>query len=110
MQQAILPDADENLQLTMQSYKAGEIAFRDVLSAQETYAHSQIAFIETLTELHKVVVEINGLQLTGGLNPAAIGSAIQTQPGGAAQRQRALLKELQDRSSKQLLPAAQFAQ
>jgi cobalt-zinc-cadmium efflux system outer membrane protein len=110
LQQAILPDAEANLQLAMQSYKVGEIAFRDVLSAQETYAHSQIALIETLTELQKVVVEIKGLELTGGLNPAAIGSAIQTQPGGAAQRQRALLKELQDRSSKQLLPAAQFAQ
>ena len=110
LKQAILPNADENLKLTMQSYKAGEIAFRDVQAAQETYAHSQVAFIETLTELQKVVVEITGLQLTGGLNPAAIGSAIQSQLGGAAQRQRVLLKELQDRSSKQLLPAAQFAQ
>jgi cobalt-zinc-cadmium efflux system outer membrane protein len=110
LKQAILPGADENLKLTMQSYKAEEIAFREVLAAQETYAHSQIAYIEALTELRKVVVEITGLQLTGGLNPASIGSAIQMQPGGTAQRQRALLKELQDRSSKQLLPAAQFAQ
>jgi len=110
LKEAILPGADENLKLTMQSYKAGEIAFRDVLAAQETYAHSQIAYIEAQTELKKVVVEITGLQLTGGLNPASIGSAIQMQPGGTGQRQRALLKELQDRSSKQLLPAAQFAQ
>ena len=110
LKQAILPNADENLQLTMQSYKAGEIAFRDVRAAQETYAQSQVAYIETLTELQKVVVEITGLQLTGGLNPAALGSAIQSQPGGAMQRQRVLLKDLQDRSSKQLLPAAQFAQ
>lgn len=110
LRQAILPGAEENLRLTMQSYKAGEIAFRDVLMAQETYAQSQIALIETQTELKKVVVEITGLQLTGGLNPAAIGSAIQMQPGGAGQRQRALLKELQDRSSKQLLPAAQLGQ
>ena len=47
------------------------------------------------------------MQLTGGLNPAAIGSAIQMQPGGG-QRQRALLQEVQDRATKQLLPAAQI--
>ncbi len=34
--------------------------------------------MEALTELHTVVTEINGLQLTGGLNPAAIGSAFKT--------------------------------
>ncbi|MEI8019107.1 MAG: hypothetical protein WCH39_12970, partial [Schlesneria sp.] len=58
---------------------------------------------------HKVITEIEGLQLTGGLNPAAIGSAIQNQMGGGTQRQRALLNELQDSNSKQLLPAAQFS-
>ncbi|MDB5342041.1 MAG: hypothetical protein JWP89_418 [Schlesneria sp.] len=65
---------------------------------------------EALTELHKVITEIQGLQLTGGLNPVAIGSAIQNQPGGNAQRQRVLLKEVQDRAARQLLPAAQIGQ
>ena len=67
-----------------------------------------MAYVESLTELYKVVAEIDGLQLTGGLKPAAIGSAIQTQPGGSSQRQRALLNEVSDRVSKQLLPAAQI--
>ena len=108
LKQAILPNTEENLKLAMQLYTAGESAFSPVLVAQQSYFESQMAYVEALTELHKVVTEINGLQLTGGLNPAAIGSAIQTQPGGTAQRQRGLLKEVQDRATKQLLPAAQI--
>jgi cobalt-zinc-cadmium efflux system outer membrane protein len=108
--QFILPDAEENLKLTQRAFEGGEIAFRDVLIAQQTNAQSRMAYIEALTELRKVVTEIDGLQLTGGLNPAAIGSAIQSQPGGSTQRQRALLNEVQDRASKQLLPAAQIGQ
>ena len=108
LKQAILPNTEENLKLATQLYTAGETAFAPVLVAQQSYFESQMAYVEALTELHKVVTEINGLQLTGGLNPAAIGSAIQTQPGGSAQRQRALLNEVQDRAAKQLLPAAQI--
>ncbi len=108
LKQGILPNTEENLKLARELYVAGETAFAPVLVAQQSYFESQMAYVEALTELHKVVTEINGLQLTGGLNPAAIGSAIQTQPGGSAQRQRALLNEVSDRASKQLLPAAQI--
>ncbi|MBS0207773.1 MAG: TolC family protein [Planctomycetes bacterium] len=107
LKESILPAVEENLKLTMTAYKGGEISFRDVLTAQEAYAQSQIARIEAITEAHKVAVEITGMQLTGGLNPAAIGSAIQSQPGGS-QRQRALLQDVQDQATKQLLPAAQI--
>ena len=108
LRDTILPSAEENLQLSQQLYATGETAFAPVLVAQQTYFHSKVAYVESLTELHKVVTEIQGLQLTGGLNPAAIGSAIQNQPGSGAQRQRALFSNLQDRASKQLLPAAQI--
>jgi cobalt-zinc-cadmium efflux system outer membrane protein len=107
LKESILPAVEENLKLTMTAYKGGQISFREVLTAQEEYAQSQIARIEAVTEAHKVAVEISGMQLTGGLNPAAIGSAIQTQPGGG-QRQRALLQDVQDQATKQLLPAAQI--
>ena len=110
LKQGILPNTEENLKLATQLHTAGETAFAPVLLAQQAYFESQIAYVEALTEVHKVATEIQGLQLTGGLNPAAIGSAIQNQPGGASQRQRALLKEVQDRASKQLLPAAQIGQ
>jgi cobalt-zinc-cadmium efflux system outer membrane protein len=110
LKQGILPNTEENLKLATQLHTAGETAFTPVLLAQQAYFESQIAYVEALTEVHKVATEIQGLQLTGGLNPAAIGSAIQNQPGGTSQRQRALLKEVQDRASKQLLPAAQIGQ
>ena len=110
LKQSIIPKSEEYLKLAMQIYAAGESNFASVLTAQQTYFHSQVAYVEAVTELHKVVAEINGLQLTGGLNPPEIGSAIQMQRGGTGQRQKVLLKELQDRASKQLLPAAQIAQ
>eukprot|EP00456_Euglypha_rotunda_P013022 TRINITY_DN1379_c0_g2_i4.p2 TRINITY_DN1379_c0_g2~~TRINITY_DN1379_c0_g2_i4.p2 ORF type:complete len:534 (-),score=104.34 TRINITY_DN1379_c0_g2_i4:1568-3169(-) len=110
LQQSIIPNTEENLKLATQLHSAGETAFTPVLLAQQAYFESQVAYVEALTEVHKVATEIQGLQLTGGLNPAAIGSAIQNQPGGASQRQRALLKDVQDRASKQLLPAAQIGQ
>ena len=110
LREVILPSAKENLQLTEQVYASGERPFTDVLFAQQTYFQSQVSYLDALTELHKVVTEIQGLQLTGGLNPASIGGAIQNQPGGGTQRQRALLNEVQSRTAKQLLPAAQISQ
>ncbi len=108
LKQSILPDSDENLKLTKEAFQGGEVAFREVLSAQQAFVESRLAYIEAQTELQKVVAEIEGLHLSGGLNPAAIGSAIQSQPGGTTQRQRALLNEVNDRAAKQLLPAAQI--
>jgi hypothetical protein len=43
--------------------------------------------------------------LTGGLNPAAIGTALQSQPGMGGRQQR-LLNQLQEGASKQILPPA----
>lgn len=110
LRDVILPSSEENMKLTSQLFQAQEIGLTPVLTAQHTYFQSQLAYVEALTEVHKVITEIEGLQLTGGLNPAAIGSAIQNQPGGGAQRQRALLNEVQDKATKQLLPAAQISQ
>lgn len=107
LKKSILPNAEENLRLAQRLYSSGESSFAPALLAQQSYFQSQIAYVEALIELHKVAAEIEGFQLTGGLNPAAIGSAIQNQSGGGAQRQRALLNDVQDRASKQLLPAAQ---
>jgi cobalt-zinc-cadmium efflux system outer membrane protein len=106
----ILPSSEENLKLTQQVFESGEIGFAQVLAAQQSNFHSQLEYVTALTEVHKAAASIEGYLLTGGLNPAAIGSAIQNQPGGGAQRQRALLGEMNDKSSKQLLPAAQISQ
>jgi cobalt-zinc-cadmium efflux system outer membrane protein len=105
---SILPSVEESVQLSQRRFDLRETGIIPVLTAQQEYSKSQIDFVETLVELHKVIVEIEGYQLTGGLNPAAIGSAIQNAPGGGAQRQRALLNEAQDRNSKQIMNAAQI--
>ncbi len=105
----ILPDAQENLELTDQGYKAGESSFLQVLTARQTYIEAQLAYVEALTELHKVTAEIEGLQLTGGLNPASIGAAIQGSGGSNTGRQRQLLNQVQQGASRQLLNAAQIA-
>jgi cobalt-zinc-cadmium efflux system outer membrane protein len=108
-QDSILPDAQENLELTEAGYKAGESSFLQVLTARQTYIETQLAYVEALTEIRKVTAEIEGLQLTGGLNPAAIGAAIQASGGGSTGRQRQLLNQVQQGASRQLLNAAQIA-
>jgi outer membrane protein, heavy metal efflux system len=100
----IVPDAQETLQLTTQGYKQGEFGILEVLAARQTYFESSLAYVEALTELQKVTTEIQGLQLTGGLNPAEVGTALQG--AGGVSRQRAALNKLQESTSKRLLPAA----
>lgn len=105
---AILPGTQEAIDLSTEGFKAGEGSFLQMLTARQTYYETNVAYVEALTELRKVVVEIEGLLLTGGLNPSEIGTAIQSQAGGGAGRQRALLKAVQEGAAKQLLPAAQI--
>lgn len=104
----ILPAAEENMELSAVGYQSGERSFLEVLTARQTYFQAKLAYVESQTELRKALVEIEGMQLTGGLNPAEIGAAIQATSGSGAQRQRLLLNQVQDAASKQLLPAAQL--
>jgi cobalt-zinc-cadmium efflux system outer membrane protein len=101
----ILVDARENLELVTAGQKQGEFNLFQVLVARETYFQSQLTYVEALVELQKVVVEIEGLQLTGGLNPAELGAAVQS-TGSNAARQKALLNQLQESNTKQILPPA----
>lgn len=102
LRETILADADENLRLVSAGQREGEFSLFQVITARQLYAQSHSAYSESLVELHKVATEIDGLLLTGGLNPASLGAAIQTQGG---MRQPGLLNQLQENSSKQLLPA-----
>lgn len=100
----VLPDAEENLQITNTAYRSSEVSFLSVLNAQKTYFEANLAYVDAWAELRKVSVEINGLLLTGGLNPAELGTALQSQPGGG--QRRAILNQLQEGSGNRLLPAA----
>lgn len=98
----ILPDSRESLEITIAGYKGGEISILQVLAARQTYFQNSLAYIHAWTEIRKVVTEIDGLLLTGALNPAELGTALQ----GSGLRQQGLLNQLQDSSTKTVLPAA----
>ncbi len=103
----ILPRAKENLDLTMQGYKAGRFDFARVLTARQLYFQSSLTYIDALTECRKTAIEIAGLQLTGGLNPAEAGTALQATGAGATGVRSILLQQLQEQrnSSGQSRPA-----
>ncbi|MFO0980113.1 MAG: TolC family protein [Planctomycetaceae bacterium] len=98
----ILPDAKENLEVTIAGYKSGEISILQVLAARQTWFENSLAYIQAWTEVRKVVTEIDGLLLTGALNPAELGTALQ----GSGLRPQGLLNQLQDRSTQSILPPA----
>jgi cobalt-zinc-cadmium efflux system outer membrane protein len=109
----ILPRAKENLDLTTRAYSLGRFDFLRVLTARHTYFQTNLAYLDALTELHKVAVEIAGLQLTGGLNPTEAGTALQGTPGaGTAGIRSILLQQLQEQrggASRNLPGAVQAA-
>jgi cobalt-zinc-cadmium efflux system outer membrane protein len=109
LQKEILPRARENLDLTTQAYKLGRFDFLRVLNARQTYSQANLAYVDALAQLHKVVIEITGLQLTGGLNPTEVGTALQTTPGAAGAGVRnVLLQQLQEQrgAASRILPGA----
>jgi cobalt-zinc-cadmium efflux system outer membrane protein len=109
LEKEILPAAKENLDLTTQVYKAGRFDFLHMLNARQTYFQTRMARIDALTELHKVVAEIQGMQLTGGLNPTEVGTALQTTPGaGTTGIRGVILQQLQQQraAGSRTLPGA----
>jgi cobalt-zinc-cadmium efflux system outer membrane protein len=93
----ILPRVKENLDLTAEAYKLGQYDITRLIAARQSYFETRNAYLDALTALHKVAVEIEGLQLTGGLNPTEIGTALQTPMGGGggAGARSVLLQQLQ---------------
>lgn len=86
----ILPTADESLDLTRKTYTAGETNYVALLTAQRTYSHTQMGYLEAVRVLRVSEVEIDGLLLSGSLSsspPASssleVGGGVQTQPVGA---------------------------
>lgn len=100
----ILPDVEANQRLVGTGFRGGEMSILQLLTAQEAYFTARLTQLEALVELRKSEIEIDGLLLTGGLNPAALGTALQSQPG-AGPRQ-GLLNQLREDSSPQILPPA----
>jgi cobalt-zinc-cadmium efflux system outer membrane protein len=97
----LLPGAQESLDLTIRGYERGEFPLADVLDARQVYFETQLDYAAALTELRVAAIEVEGMQLTGGLNPAEIGTAIQGAEGAATQR-RAVQQLLQQQDRGQL--------
>jgi cobalt-zinc-cadmium efflux system outer membrane protein len=79
----ILPRTRENIELTTQGFVQGQAGFdfMRVRDAQDLYHRTRMSYINALTSLRKVAIEISGLELVGGLNPTEIGTALQSTPG-----------------------------
>lgn len=67
--ETILPTANENLSLTLNAYEEGEFDFVRVLTARRDLFQANIDYVTALTELNIAMIEIQGMQLTGGLEP-----------------------------------------
>lgn len=80
---SILPKTREVLELSTRGYREGQAGFDflRVRDAEDTYRETRLSYIDALTEVRKQAIEIDGLLLTGGLNPAEIGTALQATPG-----------------------------
>lgn len=66
-QSAILPVAQESLDLTRAIYEAGEAGFLVLLTAQRTFSQTNLTYLDALAELRKAEVEIEGALLRDSL-------------------------------------------
>ena len=65
--QGILPDAKKSLELTRAGYQQSEFGYLELLTAQQTYSRTTLAYIARLRELWLSAVQIDGMLLSGGL-------------------------------------------
>jgi outer membrane protein, heavy metal efflux system len=63
----IIPSAEENLRLTEEGYRLGELDFLRVLTARQTYFQTNVDYRRSLIDLRQAEILISGLLLTGGL-------------------------------------------
>ncbi len=64
---SILPDADAALTLVREGYAQGELGYLELLTAQQTYFRTHLAFVEALRDVQVSRIRIDGLLLSGGL-------------------------------------------
>jgi len=106
----ILPRTQENLKLTTEAFQGGQSGYdlMRVLDAEQTYFQTKTSYIDALTSLRKLSIEISGLQLTGGLNPTEIGTALQGVAGVETGVRNVLLQQAQQQNAgtNRLLPGA----
>jgi cobalt-zinc-cadmium efflux system outer membrane protein len=78
----MLPNAGEALQLAESAYKAGEMDFVQLLVARRNYFESNLLFVDAQSRLAVARTKIDGLLLSGALDP------VTDQSGSDALRDR----------------------
>ena len=63
----ILPRSGRTLELVRKGYEQGEVGYLDLLTAQQTYSQTNLAYLDALDELWQSYVLIDGLLLDGSL-------------------------------------------
>lgn len=66
--QRVLPNAKESLELVTLGYRQGEFSYLTLLTAQRTFAQTNLAYLEALRELRQSAVAIDGLLLGDSLS------------------------------------------
>jgi len=64
---SILPKARQTFELVQRAYRAGEVGYVDLLTAQRTYSQTNLAYLDALSGLWASWTEIDGLLLSGSL-------------------------------------------
>lgn len=67
LREHVLPLASQALELTSQTYQAGEVGFVSLLTAQRTYNERQLGLLEALEALRVAEAEIDGMLLSSSL-------------------------------------------
>ncbi len=63
----IISHARQTLELITRAYRAGEIGYLDLLTAQRTFAQTNLLYLDALSELWASQIELEGLMLKGSL-------------------------------------------
>ncbi len=67
----ILPRSQRTLDLVQQGYQQGEVGYLDLLTAQQTFSQTNLAYLDAVGKLWQSYVRIQGLLLEDSLGPAA---------------------------------------
>ncbi|MDX1926629.1 MAG: TolC family protein [Pirellulaceae bacterium] len=68
LREQILPRVQQTLDLTRQTYEAGEVNFVALLTVQRTYTQNKLAYLEALATVRKAEVDLRGMLLSGSLS------------------------------------------
>lgn len=66
----ILPKADQTFDLVRRGYAAGEVGYLELLTAQRTYAETNLTYLDALDALWESWTRIDGMLLDGSLTVA----------------------------------------